>query len=198
MRKLLVATRNRGKIPEIENGLAGLPFELVTLDDAGVPGDLDIAETAETFEGNAILKAEGYGRKAGLLTIADDSGLSVDALNGQPGVQSARYASGSDADRYMKLLDVMKDVPDEERTAQFTSVIAIYDPTSGKIETCEGLVRGKIMREPRGEFGFGYDPVFYSDELGARFAEVPTAEKQKGDHRGKALAKARDILKSYI
>src|SRR6185436_10478708 len=105
MRKLLMATRNKGKIPEIEKGLEGLPLTLLTMNDAGIPDDFDVEETSDTFEGNAILKAEACGRASKLLTIADDSGLSVDALNGAPGVKSARYAPGSDRDRYMKLLE---------------------------------------------------------------------------------------------
>ena len=198
MRKLLIATRNRSKIPEIQKGLVGLSFELSTMDDVGFPADFTVEETAQTFEGNALIKAFICGKRSGLLTLADDSGLSVDALNGEPGVRSARYAPGNDVDRYQKLLDVMKDIPEGKRAAHFTAVIAVYDPLTDAIHTFEGLCLGRIMREPKGEYGFGYDPIFFSDELGATFSEVSIEQKQRGDHRGKALIQAREILKALV
>lgn len=195
MRKLLVATRSKGKFPEMVSLLEGLPFEMVSLNDApGLPRDYEVEEPAMTFEGNAIIKAMTFGNKTGLLALAEDSGLEVDALSGRPGVYTARYAPGSDKDRYMKLLRELEDVPEEERTARFRAVAAIYDPETEKIRTCEGVYEGSIAAEPKGEEGFGYDPVFYNKELGKTNAHMTREEKNAVSHRGKALQKARRIL----
>ena len=194
MRDLLIATRNKGKYPEIVAGLKGLPFNFLSLNDVNAMYGFDVPETGLTFTENALLKAQGYGARANLLTIADDSGLEVDALNGKPGVKSARYAPGTDKDRYEKLLKELEDVPDERRTARFVSVIAIYDPMTFKTFRCEGVCGGSITHEPKGEHGFGYDPIFHADELGARFAELTMEKKISADHRGKALVKAREVL----
>ena len=129
-----------------------------------------------------------------MLTLADDSGIEVDALGGAPGIQSARYAAGTDADRNTKLLDAMKDVPAEKRVARFVTVIAIYDPPSGNVRTCREEVFGQITPEPRGERPFGYDPVFLYDEAGKTGGEMTIEEKNRYSHRGRALAKAREIL----
>lgn len=196
-RKLLIATRNKGKFPEITAKLVGLSFEFLNLSDiADLPKDFEVDEPAMTFEGNAIAKAMVIGMKTGLTTLADDSGLEVDALGGKPGVFSARYAPGTDEDRCKKLLHEMEVVPDGERGAQFHSVIAIYNPMQDKLRTCEGIVRGKIAREPRGANGFGYDPIFFILELGKTTAELSIEEKNKISHRGKALEHARELLQS--
>ncbi|MDO8575756.1 MAG: RdgB/HAM1 family non-canonical purine NTP pyrophosphatase [bacterium] len=194
MRELLIATRNEGKMPEIRHALEGVPFHIIDINDLPKLQGFEVEEGGATFEENAILKAREYGNRAGMLTLADDSGIEVDALGGEPGVASARYAQGSDADRNKKLLDVMKDVPDEKRTARMVSTIAIYDPASGTTRTCEAAVYGRIMREPRGERLFGYDPVFFYDEAGKTGGQMTIEEKDRYSHRGKALAKARDIL----
>jgi len=194
-RKLLIATRNKGKFPEFVSLLEGVNFELLNLNDVGIPREFDIDESASTFEGNAILKAMIYGRKTNLLTIADDSGLEVDALDGRPGVLSARYAPGSDVDRYRKLLAELKEVPEEKRTARFKAVIAIYDPENDRVRTCEGVSEGRIAFEPKGENGFGYDPVFIVPKFGKTEAEITLEEKNSISHRGKALRLAREILK---
>ncbi len=193
LRDLLIATRNRGKYPEIRMELRDLPFSLLDLNNIATLADFDVEEPAATFEGNAIIKAFMYGMRAGVLTLADDSGIEVDALDGAPGVLSARYAEGTDEDRMLRLLADVQDIPDGERGAQFRSVIAIYDP-AGKVRTCEGVCRGRLLRAPEGTGGFGYDPIFFSDELGMGFAEASLEEKNRVSHRGKALAKARDIL----
>lgn len=194
MRELLIATRNKGKYPEFIVGLGDVPFVMKSVNDIPELRGFDPEETGATFEENAILKARAYGNKTGMLTIADDSGLVIDALGGRPGIFSARYAPGSDADRYAKVLEEMASILDDARTARFISVIAIYEPRNGAVRTCEGICEGRIMRAAHGDFGFGYDPIFYADELGACFAELPTERKSSADHRGKALTKARKIL----
>src|SRR3989344_7806390 len=163
MRELLIATRTKGKWPEIVAALSGMPFQLLGPDEAGIPADLTVEETASTLEGNALIKAFVFGKRSGKLTLAEDAGLEVDALGGRPGVMSARYAQGSDEDRYRKLLAELSGIPYSERTAQFRAAIAIYDPERGdKIRTCEGIFKGHVVAEPRGANGFGYDPVFFS------------------------------------
>ena len=160
-RKLLIATRSRGKFPEIVALLRGLPFECFSLNDVPeLPQDFEVEEPAMTFEGNAIIKAVTFGKRTGLLTLAEDAGLEVDALGGRPGVYSARYAPGTDKDRYMKLLGELEGVPDEKRTARFRAVVAMYNPRTDKVRTCEGVYEGKIVAKPQGTNGFGYDPVF--------------------------------------
>ena len=196
MRKLLIATRNKGKFPEIVALLRGLPFEFVSLGDVSeLPKDFEVEEPAMTFEGNAIIKAMTFGSKTGLLALADDSGLEVDALGGRPGVLSARYAPGSDADRCRKLLAELKEVPESQRTARFRAVIAIYDPQNEKVRTCAGACEGRITTEPRGSNGHGYDPVFFVSARNKTCAEMSLEEKNSISHRGKALRTAGEILK---
>ncbi len=192
---LLIATRSSGKFPEIVAGLEGVPFEIMNLNDAQeLPRDFEVEESASTLEGNAIIKAMTIGKITGLLTLADDSGLEVDALGGRPGVYSARYAQGSDEDRNNKLLAELADVSDSDRSARFRCVIVIYDPKTDKVRTCEGVYEGRITKELKGENGFGYDPIFWSTELGKVSAEATLEEKNKVSHRGKAITKAREIL----
>lgn len=194
-KELVIATRNKGKFAEIVEALKELPLEFFSLDDRKeIPQDFSVPETASTFEGNAILKAITIGKMAGILTLSDDSGLEVDFLGGKPGVFSARYIEGTDEDRFTKLLEELKDVPDEKRGAQFHAVIALYDPATKKIKTCEGICRGVIAREPEGNGGFGYDPVFYHEGLGKTIAQMSLEEKNRVSHRGLALLKARKIL----
>jgi XTP/dITP diphosphohydrolase len=193
-RKLLIVTGNMGKFPEIVDVLKGLPLEFVNLTDLGYPPDYEIDESAMTFEGNAIIKVMTAGKHSGLLALADDSGLEVDALGGRPGIFSARYAPGTDADRRLKLLGELKDIPNDRLGAQFRCVVAIYDPDSEKVKTCEGIYRGRIVREERGTNGFGYDPIFYNDDLGKTNAEMSLEEKNSVSHRGMAVRKAMEIL----
>ncbi|OGG57313.1 non-canonical purine NTP pyrophosphatase, RdgB/HAM1 family [Candidatus Kaiserbacteria bacterium RIFCSPHIGHO2_01_FULL_55_17] len=195
MRELLIATRNKGKWPEIVAGLTGMPFQLVNLDEVGIPADFEPTETATTFEGNALIKAFLYGKMSGKLTLAEDAGLEVDTLGGRPGVLSARYAPGSDEDRCRKILTELSGINQSQRGAQFRAAIAIYDPEhDDKIRTCEGVCKGHIATEARGSNGFGYDPIFYSDELGKTGGEMTLQEKDRVSHRGRALRKAREIL----
>ena len=193
MRTLLVATHNQGKIREYRDLLAGLPIAVTWLDQEGVT--LEVEETGTTFVENACLKAAQYADLTGLWTWADDSGLEVDALGGEPGVYSARYGGPglSDRDRYLRLLAALRDRPDAPRTARFRCVVAIAAP-GGPIYTVEGAVEGLIVDEPRGEMGFGYDPVFYVPEFGVTMAELPPGVKNRISHRGLASANAAKLL----
>ena len=196
MKKLLIATRSKGKFPEIVSELSGLPFDFLNLNDVPeLPSNFEVEEPAVTFEGNAIIKAMILGKKTGLLTLAEDAGLEVDILNGRPGVYTARYAPGTDEDRYRKLLNELQNVSEEKRTARFRATIVIYDPSNDKVRTCEGIYEGRIALEPIGNNGFGYDPIFYNEELNMTNAQMTMEEKNKVSHRGKALRKAKVILR---
>ncbi|MHB1296008.1 MAG: XTP/dITP diphosphatase [Anaerolineae bacterium] len=191
--KLLIATHNPGKKAEFARLFAGLDLELLTLDDLGVRTSIE--ETGRTFAENALLKARGYADATGLLTLADDSGLEVDALGGAPGVLSARYAGehASDAERNRLLLRNLEGVPEERRGARFRCVIALAWP-DGRTATAEGTVEGRVADAPRGAHGFGYDPVFYLPEQGCTMAELPPEAKNRISHRARAAEKAREIL----
>ena len=197
MRKLLVATRNAGKMNEYRELLQGLPVELTWPEAEGIT--LEPEEAGATFAENAILKARAYAAASGLLTWADDSGLEVDALGGEPGVRSSRYAGpgASDADRYRLLLRKMAGVPWERRTARFRCVIAIADP-AGALHTAEGTCEGIIAFAPRGANGFGYDPVFYLPDRDCTMAELSPAEKNQISHRARAARAARRILEEML
>lgn len=195
--RLLIATHNRGKLIEYQGLLAGLPLELVTLDDVGLRGDIE--ENGATFAENAWLKAIAYARRSNLLTLADDSGLEVDALGGEPGVRSKRYAgeNKSDAERNAFLLNKLREVPREKRSARFRCAIALASP-QGQAWESQGTCEGEIIYAPRGTHGFGYDPIFYFPERGVTMAELPTAEKNKISHRARAAQGAREILARLI
>ena len=196
MRKLLIATRSKGKFPEIVSELNGLPFVFLNLTSVPeLPSNFEVEEPASTFEGNSIIKAMTLGKKTGLLTLAEDAGLEVDVLNGRPGVYTARYTPGTDEDRYKKLLSELQGITEEKRTARFRAIITIYDPENDKVRICEGIYEGRIALEPKGSKGFGYDPVFYNIELGKTNAEMTIEEKNQVSHRGKALRKAKEILR---
>ena len=195
MRKLLIATHNKGKFPEIVKELEGISYEIINLNSVDVlPEGEEVEEPAMTFEGNAIIKAMTIGKWTNMLTLAEDAGLEVDALNGRPGVRTARYALGTDEDKYNKLLEELKNVPKEKRNARFKAIIAIYDPINDKIRTCEGVYEGLISSQPKGKNGFGFDPIFFNIELNKTNAEMTIEEKNSVSHRGKALRLARDIL----
>ena len=193
MKTLLIATRNSGKISEYRNLLADVPFKLADLNDFDI--SLDVPETGSTFEENAQLKATTYCRLAGVLTLADDSGLEVDALAGAPGVLSARYGGPDldDGDRLSLLLSNMADVPGWRRTARFRAVLALAGPPDADIlKTTDGSVEGAICHEPVGKGGFGYDPVFWLPERAMTMAQLTAEEKNALSHRGKAaMAMAR-------
>jgi XTP/dITP diphosphohydrolase len=194
MPKLLLATNNKGKVREYKHMLKDLPFELVSLAELGINTEVD--EVGESLEENARLKATVLSRESQLLTLADDSGLEVDVLGGEPGRLSARYAGegASDRDRVSYLLSRLKDVPPEKRAARFRCVIAIAQP-DGEVELCSGECQGVIALEPRGKGGFGYDPIFYLPELGKTMAELSLEEKNRVSHRGRAAREAIKLLR---
>ena len=194
MPKLLLATNNKGKVREYKHMLKDLPFGLVSPSEVGINTEVD--EIGNNLEENAILKATTLARESRLLTLADDSGLEVDALGGEPGGLSARYAGegASDEDRVNYLLSRLKDVPEGKRSARFRCVIAIAR-ADDEVELCSGECHGVITLEPRGEGGFGYDPIFYLPELGKTMAELTLEEKNGVSHRGRAAREAIKLLR---
>lgn len=180
--KVLAATGNKGKIREFSQILSPLGFETVSPRDIGI--DIDPEETGSTFAENAKIKALAFMQASNMPVIADDSGLAVDFLNGAPGIYSARYAEGSDADRCEKLLRNMEGA--ETRSARFISSVCMVFP-DGKTVEAEGACEGEIAFSPSGENGFGYDPVFYIPSMGKTVAEMSADEKNAISHRGKAL-----------
>ena len=194
MIKLLVATHNQGKIREYRALLADLPIEVTWLDAEGIADEVE--ETGSTFAENAALKATAYAARApGLWVWADDSGLEVDALGGRPGVLSARYGAPglNDEGRYRRLLAELRTFPPEQWTARFHCVVALAEP-GGQAYTVDGVLEGRITDRPRGEHGFGYDPIFFLPDRNATLAEVPPAVKNTISHRAVAARKARDLL----
>ena len=193
-RKLLLATNNQAKVGEYKSLLGYLAYELVTLAEQGIT--TIVSEVGESLEENARLKATVFADESHLVALADDSGLEVDALGGEPGRLSARYAGegASDRERVSYLLSRLKGVPWEKRSACFRCVIAIATP-SGEVELCSGECRGFITFEPRGEYGFGYDPVFYLPELDKTMAELPLEIKNQVSHRGQAAREVAQVLK---
>ncbi len=192
--RLLIATTNPGKVGEYQHLLNGLDYELVSLSEVGITQE--VAETGVTYEENALLKAREYAALSGLLTLADDSGLEVDALGGRPGVHSARYAPDSPA-RIRQLLAEMRDIPVGERTARFQCVIALAWP-DGRTEITRGTCEGQIAMEARGANGFGFDPVFYVPESGLTMAELPESFKNLISHRARAAQKMRPVLERNL
>ncbi|MQL51124.1 XTP/dITP diphosphatase [Desulfofundulus thermobenzoicus] len=191
--ELVLATRNPGKVRELSQMLAPLGYEVVSLD--RYPGVPEIVEDGATFKDNAVKKAATVARHTGRLALADDSGLEVDYLGGAPGVYSARFAGEGHNDRANneKLLNLLSGVPAEKRSARFRCVVAVATP-DGRVFTAEGTCEGVITTEPRGEGGFGYDPLFLVPEYGKTFGELEPAVKNRISHRGRALALAREIL----
>lgn len=188
--KLVIASNNKHKIEEIKSILSGKFDEILSLSEAGI--SVDPEENGETFADNALIKARACYALAGCACLADDSGLMVDALGGDPGVHSARYAGEpcDDERNNQKLLTALTDT--DERTAHFVSVVALVD--GAREITAEGRTSGKILYERRGNGGFGYDPLFYSDELGKTYAEASAEEKNGISHRAKALAELVKII----
>ena len=195
--KLLVATRNKGKKLEYTALLQGLGIDLVSLADMSI--DMIVEESGKTYTDNALLKARAYAAITGLPTLADDSGLEVDALDGAPGVYSARYGGeglGEEA-QYRLLLQELSEVPEKSRTALFRCVIALVW-TDGREDVVEGICKGRIADEPHGENGFGYDPVFYIPERGCCMAELPQEIKNRISHRARAAQAIRRILQDRL
>ncbi|MCO6452088.1 MAG: RdgB/HAM1 family non-canonical purine NTP pyrophosphatase [Caldilineales bacterium] len=195
--QLLVATRNPGKVREYEELLAELPVQITWLEEQGI--EREVEETGATFQENAILKAMEYARASGLLTWADDSGLEVDALDGWPGVASARHAGpdASDSDRVDILLERLGDLPYHLRAAVFRCVVAVATPDE-VIFTADGVSSGVITPNPRGSNGFGYDPVFFVPKYGRTYAQLDAAEKHSISHRGRAARRAKVLLARYL
>jgi XTP/dITP diphosphohydrolase len=198
MPRLLIASNNPGKAAEFRRLLAGCGWELVT------PAELDLklpgGEPGETYEENAKMKALNGARASSLVTLADDSGLEIDALGGGPGVRSARFL-GEDAgyeERFARILGEMAALPSEKRWARFRCVIAVAEPGSEEVKLCQGEVQGLIAFEPRGEQGFGYDPIFYLPQLARTMAELPSQVKDLISHRGRAAMRARALLKEML
>ena len=194
--ELLIATGNAGKLREIRALLCDLPITLLTL--ADFPRVQEVAETGSTFAENAALKAIGYARQAGVLTLADDSGLEVDALGRAPGVRSARYLGqhASYSDRMKALLEPMKDMKDDARSARFVCALAIASDHPEMLYTTERRCEGHLADAPRGSGGFGYDPIFMPEEFTKTFGELPADIKNRLSHRGRALLEARKFLAS--
>ena len=190
--KVILASKNPHKLTELSVILSQHGFEIALESDYGL--DIDVDETGTTFEENSLLKAEAVMKVSGLPVLADDSGLMVDALDGAPGVYSARYGhKSSDGERTAFLLENMKDVPDDKRTAKFVCVITCLWPDGRKI-VARGECPGVITHEVHGENGFGYDPVFYLPELGMTYAELPSEQKNAISHRARAL---QDFCRKY-
>lgn len=197
MKKIIIATGNKGKAREFATLFSPLGYEVLTLHD--LEGATDVEETGTTFEENAILKAEALCEQFHTMVIADDSGLMIDALDGRPGVYSARYAGEqkNDDDNIDKVLDELKDVPDEKRTARFYCALAVAVPGQETI-TVSGTVEGRIASRRQGENGFGYDPVFYVPDLGKMMAELKPEEKNAISHRANALKKLKELLPTLL
>ena len=195
MKRLVVATRNAGKLREIRAVLAPLNLEILSLDDFSEISD--IVEDGATFRENAIKKAREVSLHTGERTVGDDSGLVVEALQGRPGVYSSRYAGekATDEERCKKVLAEMAGVPEGRRQAAFVCVIAVAEP-SGKTEVVEGECRGEIAFSLRGNYGFGYDPIFFLPEYGKTMAELPPEVKNRISHRGRASEKLKEVLKN--
>lgn len=197
MKKVIVATQNKGKVKEIKEILAGLEIDVQTMGEAGI--DIDIEENGTTFEENAIIKAEAISALTDALVIADDSGLEIDCLNKEPGVYSARYL-GKDTPYEVKnqmILDRLKDVPQEERSARFVCVMALAE-AGKKTVTTYGTIEGYIGYKVEGTNGFGYDPIFFVEELGTSTANISAEEKNEISHRAKALKAIVEIIKERL
>lgn len=194
MKKILVATKNPGKFREIKGFLEDTGIEILGLD--AFPGVQVPEEDGETYLENALKKAKAVAGQTGLMTLADDSGLEVEVLGGKPGVHSARFAgpSASDEENNRKLLHMLKGVPLERRKATFRCILVLVAPQGGLLEVAEGVVEGLILPTPRGEMGFGYDPLFLIPELGKTLAELPLEVKNSISHRGRALMVLRERL----
>lgn len=194
MKELLLASSNRGKLAEMRNLLVDLPIKFCTLD--RFPQILAVDETGQTYEENAVLKAQGYARQTGLWSLAEDSGLEVDALGNRPGVFSARYAGAgaSDGERVSFLLKQLLCAPGADRSARFICAVAIADSESALVNIEFGICEGRIAAAPRGTNGFGYDPVFVPEGYENTFAEVSAETKNAVSHRAKALKATRLFL----
>lgn len=192
MKELLLATQNSGKLKEIQEILSGTQYKVVTPKEVGLGAEFDIEETGSTFKENSELKALAFAQAAHLLTIADDSGLAVSALGGDPGVRSKRFFAGSDEDRNNRILELIAEQKD--RRAVFVTDLCLYDPDTKKILHFEGKVEGQIADKSAGDAGFGYDPIFIPNGYSQTFAELGQDVKNTLSHRARALHKAKEYL----
>ena len=193
MDKIVFATANEGKVKEIKEILGDFPIEVVSMKEMGITADIE--ENGATFEENSLIKARALVKLTGLPALADDSGLEVDYLNGEPGIYSARYL-GRDTDYDYKnkyIIDKLSEAKGEERSARFVCVISLVLP-DGREFVEKGVVEGLIGYEQKGENGFGYDPIFYLPEYGKTSAELPPEEKNRISHRGKALTAMKKLI----
>jgi XTP/dITP diphosphohydrolase len=198
MKQLLVATNNQGKVAEFAEMLSDMQITWLGLADVGI--ETDVAETEDTFRGNAILKGKSYAQMSGLLTLADDSGLEVDALGGAPGVYTARYGGEglSREERYNLVLQQLTGVPAVQRTARFRCVLVVVGVDGRILAEAEGVCEGTIAFAPIGQGGFGYDPIFYLPEKGQTMAQLDSAEKHQISHRGQAVRKIEPLLRTIL
>ena len=193
MQRIIFATTNENKMKEIREILADFPVEILSLKEAGIQADID--ENGSSFEENAAIKAEAIERMTGAIVLADDSGLEIDYLNGEPGIYSSRYL-GEDTSYVKKnsvILERLKDVPEEKRSARFVCAVAAAFP-DGQTKVIRGTMEGIIGYEIKGENGFGYDPIFYLPQYGKYSAELSSDEKNAISHRGEALRRIREVL----
>jgi len=195
--KLLLATNNVGKLRELSKLFSDLPLLCITLNDIGL--NIEVDETGTTYGENALLKATIIHRESRLPTLADDSGLEVDALDGRPGVHTARYAgpNATNQDRWNKLLNELKDVPDAQRTARFRCAMALATQGMPPI-TVEGVCEGRIAFAPAGDGGFGYDPIFFIPEYNCTMAELDESIKNQTSHRARAAMKMKETLREWL
>ena len=195
--EVVIATRNPGKFREIKAILSSLPLKFLSLED--FPDLPEVVEDGATFAENAGKKARTIAGSTGRLTVADDSGLTVDALQGRPGVFSSRYAgeNATDGDRCQKLLEEMASIPEGKRQARFVCAMAVALPR-GRMEVVEGECRGRVTSAPRGKRGFGYDPIFFVPQFGKTMAELEPEEKNRISHRAQALEKLKVILPAFL
>ncbi|MFH1564609.1 MAG: non-canonical purine NTP pyrophosphatase [bacterium] len=196
MEKLLIATRNPGKMKELREIFSGVDFEILSLNDIKELDGFEVKENALSYEGNAIIKAIIYGNKNGFLTIADDSGLEIDALNGRPGIHSARYVEGTDEDRNKKILEELEGVEEEKRICRYICFSAVYNPKTEILKTFKGIWEGIIANSPCGNKSFGYAPIFLCPEFDYKKtnAELDPWETIKINHRGKAFEQAKEYI----
>jgi len=197
MKKVLIATKNKGKVKEIKKLLSDMPFDVVTILEEDV--DIDIVEDGKTFEENALIKAKAVKNHTSAIVVADDSGLEVDYLDGAPGIYSARFAGegSSDEQNYLKLLSMLEGVEESKRTARFVCTIAVVLPDNSHF-IVRGECEGRIGFKPKGDNGFGYDPLFYIPQFDASMAQLDMSVKNSISHRAKALEKMVNKLRQLL
>ncbi len=193
--KLLIATRNPGKFKEFKKILSPLGYTIISLNQLkAIPSDFQVKETGKTFKANAILKAKAYGNKAKILTLADDSGLIIDSLPGQLGVNSAQFAKGNYLKAQKKIIKLLKHLSLSKRQAHYQICLCLYNPQTNQVNTFSAQCHGQIADQPQGQSGFGYDPIFFSPVLSKTFGQASQAEKNQVSHRAKAIKKLIQFL----